>query len=130
MKPQLLKPKLYLRTKLMGSLSIGRRWDEHGVAGPPLVHLIECGIVLSDHKHLILMLLPGNANQPVVKKRQVRLAHSANDHSPILGHKRRRLCQRVVAPLRKGRSGAREDEVGHARPGQEDAKDYQKRQES
>jgi hypothetical protein len=114
----------------MGSLSIGRRWDEHGVTGPPLVHLIERGIVLGDHKHLILMLLPGNANQPVVKKRQVRLAHSANDHSPILGHKRRRLCERVVAPLRKGRSGGREDEVGHARPGQENPKDYQKRQEN
>lgn len=71
----------------MGSLRIRGRRDEHGVARPTLINLKKRGIVLGNDKHFVLMLLPGNANQPVVKKRQVRVTHSADDHCTVLGHK-------------------------------------------
>ena len=71
----------------MGSLRIRGRWDEQGVARPTLINLEKRGIVLGNDKHFVLMLLRGNANQPVVKKRQVRVTHSADDHCTVLGHK-------------------------------------------
>nr|POF08347.1 hypothetical protein CFP56_69824 [Quercus suber] len=57
----------------MGSLKIRGRRDEHSVARPTLINLKKRGIVLGNDKHFVLMLLAGNANQPVVKKRQGRL---------------------------------------------------------
>lgn len=114
----------------MGSLSIRRRWNQDGVARPPLIDLIKRGIVFSNHKHLVLVLLPGNADQPVVQKRQVRLAHGANNHRPVPGHKLRRLSQRVVPPLGgRGPGGVREEALPHAHPREEDAHHHQEREE-
>ena len=68
-------------------MRIRGRWDEQGVARPTLINLEKRGILLGNDKHFVLMLLPGNANKPVVKKRQVRVTHSADDHCTVLGHK-------------------------------------------
>lgn len=83
----------------MGSLSIRGGRDEHGMAGPEPIDGIESSIVLCNDKHFILVVLPGNANQPVVKKRQVRLAHGADDHGLVLGDEGRCFSERVVVIL-------------------------------
>lgn len=86
----------------MGSLGIGSRGHKHGMARPLLIDFIKGGIILSDDEHLVLVLLPCNTNQPVVEKRQVRLANCTNNHITILGHKRRRFSQCVLMPFCEG----------------------------
>lgn len=113
----------------MRRLCIGSRRDQNRVPRPPLINLIERGIVLGDHEHLLVVLLPGDADQPVIEEGQVRLAHGAHDHRPVLGHERRRLRQSVGPPLGERRPRARENAVVHLRPRHEDAEDHEGQQE-
>lgn len=41
----------------------GRGRDQDGMTGPLPADHVKGGVVLGDDKHLVLMLLPGNANQ-------------------------------------------------------------------
>lgn len=101
------------------------------MAGPEFINLIERGVILGDDKNLILMLLSGNADEPVAEKREVGLADGADDDGavPVPGHERRRLGQRVVAPLGDGGLDGGEDAVRHAGPREEDAEEDEEREE-
>lgn len=113
----------------MCRLRIRSRRDQNRVPRPPLIDLIKRGIVLGDHEDLLVVLVPGNANQPVIKEGQVRLAHGAHDHRPVLGHDRRRLSQSVVPPFGKRRPRAPENALVHFRPRHEDAENHENQQE-
>ena len=78
--------RLYMRIELVSCLRIERGRDEDGVTSPFLVNFIQSSVILSNHKDFVLMLLPGEANQPVVEERQVRIAHCAYDHSEYSRH--------------------------------------------
>lgn len=84
----------------MSSLGIGSGRDQNGMAWPLLVDLVEGSIVLGDDKHLVLMPLPGDADEPVVEEGEVGLAHGADDDGAVLGHKGGSLGQSVVPPSR------------------------------
>lgn len=113
----------------MSRLGIGSGRDEDGVARPELIDLIERGVIFSNHKDLVLMLLPGDADEPVGEEREVGLADGADDDGPVPGDERRRLGQRVVAPLGHGGLDGGEEALRHAGPGQEDAEDDKERED-
>nr|BAE99728.1 hypothetical protein [Arabidopsis thaliana] len=66
---------------------------------PLFVDFVQSSIVFSDHKNFFLMFLSRNANQPVVKKRQERVANSTDDHSLVLSNKLNGLSKGIVAPV-------------------------------
>jgi len=89
-----------LRSKLVGSLGIRRGRHKHGMAGPLLIDLIERRVILGDHEHLLLVLLPRDADEPIAEKGQVGLADSTDDHRPLLlPNKSRSLGKGVVPPF-------------------------------
>lgn len=88
-----------LGTELVSGLRIKRGRDENGVTRPSLVNLVESSVILSDHEYFVLVLLPGDADQPVVEERQVRIAHGADDHGAVLSCELNGLSEGVVAPL-------------------------------
>ncbi|KAJ0590378.1 hypothetical protein HanRHA438_Chr04g0192551 [Helianthus annuus] len=76
----------------MSNLSIRSRRNQDSMTRPPGINNIQSGIILSNNKHLLMMLLPLNTNQPVIQKRQVRLAHRTHNHrAPVLRYKRNRF---------------------------------------
>lgn len=95
--------RLYMRIELVSCLRIERGRDEDGVTSPFLVNFIQSSVILSNHKDFVLMLLPGEANQPVVEERQEGIANGADDHSPVLSDKLSRLREGIVAPVRRQR---------------------------
>jgi hypothetical protein len=88
-----------LRTEFVSGLRIERRRNENGVTRPFLVNFVESSVILSDDENLILMLLSRNTNQPIVEKRQVRIANGAYDHSPVLSYEFDSLREGIVAPF-------------------------------
>lgn len=83
----------------MSGLRIEGGRDENGVARPSLVNLVESSVILGDDEDFFLVLLPRDADQPVVEERQVSIAHRADDHSSVLGDEFDGLREGVVAPL-------------------------------
>lgn len=76
------------------------------------------------------MLLPRDADQPVVQKRQVRLADGADNQRVVLRHVSSRIGERVAPPLGIGAPATEGDEgVGGFRVRENHADDYQKREE-
>lgn len=92
----------------MGSLCVHYGRNEDGVPGPLPIHPIQGGIILRDDKHLLVVLLPGDADQPVVEEGQVGLAHGTDDQRPILGNEGSCLGEGVAPPLGESGPGARE----------------------
>ena len=97
--------KSHLRTKLMSNLIIRSRRYEHSMTRPPSINSIQRLIILRYNQHFLMMLLPHNTNQPVIQKRQVRMAHRTHNYrTPVLRHKRRRFSERVGSPFRLQRN--------------------------
>lgn len=66
---------------------------------PPLINLKQSSIVLSNNKHFLMLLLPHNANQPVIQERQVRFTNNTDYKGIVLGHKGSSFRQGIVTPL-------------------------------
>lgn len=113
----------------MGNLSIWGRRNKNSMARPPVIHSIKRGIVLSNHQHLVLMLLPGNANQPIIEKRQIRLTHCTNDQSPVLGRKGDSLFQCVLSPFGNRNFGSTKQAIRRSHSWQHNTQYYHQRQE-
>lgn len=118
----------------MGSLGIRSRWDQDGVAGPPAVNLVEGGVVLGDDDHLLLTLLPCDADEPVIQEGEIGLADGANNDGAVASGEGRSASERVVLPPGYGsvacvaRGGGGGGEEGDHGTGQweEDAKEEEK----
>lgn len=120
----------YLRPKLMSGSRLQRRRHQNSVARPPLIHLIERGIIFSNHQNFILMLLPRDANQPVVQKRQISLAYRTNDQRAVLRDVSSRIGERVASPLGIRAPGVERNEgIGGLYVRKKHAEDYQQREE-
>lgn len=108
----------------MGGLGVGGRRDQDGMAGPPPIDLVERSVVLGDDDHLVLALLPGDADEPVIQEGKVGATNSAYDDGAITGGEGRSVGERVVLPSGEGYIGGRGEEDGHgAGPGEEDAEE-------
>lgn len=94
---------MYLGTEFVSGLRIEGGRDENGVTRPLLVNLVESSVILGDHEDFVLMILPGDADQPVVEERQVWIAHCADDHCAVLSDETNGLSEGVVAPFGVGR---------------------------
>jgi len=83
----------------MGGMRFQNRGNKHSMTRPSLINFIQSGIILSNNQDLILMILPGNTNQPIVQELQVRLTNNTNNDSPISTHKGNRLFEGVILPF-------------------------------
>lgn len=113
----------------MGSLGVHHGRNENGVPGPFLVDPIQGGVVLRNDEHLLVVLQPRNADQPVVEKGQVGLAHGTDDQRPVLADEGSCLVEGVAPPLGESRPGTGEEAPWHIRPGEKDAEDHHQGQE-
>lgn len=91
---------IYLGTEMLCGLRTQRWRDKNGMTRPFLVDFVQSSVIFSDHKNIFLMILSRNTNQPVVEKRQERIAYSADDHRRlILSDKFGGLSQGIFAPI-------------------------------
>lgn len=73
--------------------------DKDSVARPKLIDPIERSVVLSNDKDHVLSVVDGNAYQPIVEKRQVRLAHNADNDRTVFGDKGECLLECIMSPF-------------------------------
>lgn len=73
--------------------------------------------ILSNHQNLVLVAMPGNADKPIVQKRQVRLANDANDDGPVVApaDERNNIVEGVIPPFGEATVLAREESEGGRR---------------
>lgn len=76
------------------------------------------------------MLLPRDADQPVVEKRQIRLADGADNQRVVLRHVGHRIGESVAPPLGLGAPGTERNEgTGGLSVRKNYADDYEQREE-
>lgn len=76
------------------------------------------------------MLLPCDANQPVVQERQISLTHRANDQRVVLGDVSSRIGKRVASPLGLGSTEVEQSYgIWRLNIRRKHADDYQQREE-
>lgn len=91
---------IYLGTEVLCGLRAQCWRDEYGMTRPPLVDFVQSSVIFSDDKNIFLMILSRNTNQPVVEKRQERIAYGAdNQRRSILSDKFGGLSQGIFAPI-------------------------------
>ena len=91
--------KQYLGTEAVCGLRVKSWRNQNGVARPLGVDFVKSSITLSDHENLVLMLLPRNADQPVVEERKEGIAHGAGDQSAILSDELGGFSEGIVYPF-------------------------------
>ena len=114
--------KLYLGTEVVCGLRVKSWRNKNGMARPLGVDFVKSSVILSDHENLVLMLLPRNADQPVVEERKEGIAYGAYDQSAILSDELGGFSEGIVIPFggqrrRRRRVRVWKQEQGRSCPG-------------